>query len=149
MPTFPPPGPIATFGDRLLAHDLPALPDDRRREVVAFTGRRIAGMPSPIRVGVGVVAVALDGVGRVVGPTRVATFAARRPLPVIGDYVRLVRSLAYTYVWEHWPDTAPDGAPPSRRLDAMSDEWRYGAHRSSRTGPAAGDEGRKQGGASA
>jgi hypothetical protein len=111
MPLFPPPGPIAQFSDHLVAHDLPGLPDDRRREVVAFTGRRIAGLPSPMRLGVGALAVAASGVGAVIGPPRLARLAARRPLPLLGDYVRLVRSLAYAYVWETWPDSAPDGAP--------------------------------------
>ena len=34
---------------------------------------------------------------------------------MLGEYVRLVRSLAYAYVWETWPDTAPDGAPMTQR----------------------------------
>ncbi len=110
MPTFPPPGPIAQFSDHLVAHDLPGLPDCQRREVVAFTGRRISALPSPMRLGVGLVAVATHGLGLLVGPVRLTTVVARRPLPVLGEYVRLVRSLAYAYVWETWPDTAPDGS---------------------------------------
>jgi hypothetical protein len=111
MPTLPPPRAVAEFSDRLLAHDLPGLPADRRAEVVDFAGRRIAGLPSPMRLGVGLVAATTAGVGRVAGTRRVVQFAARRPLPVLGEYVRLVRSLAYAYVWETWPDTAPDGTP--------------------------------------
>ncbi len=111
MPTFPPAGAIAKFSDRLIAFDLPSLPVDRRLEVVAFTGRRIQLLPSPLRLGVGLVAAAVGAIGRVVGTTRVAGFAARRPLPVLGEYVRLVRSLAYAYVWENWPATAAAGAP--------------------------------------
>ena len=68
MPTLPPPRAIAEFSDRV-AHDLPGLPDDRRPEVVDFTGRRIAGLPSPMRLGVGVVAAA-TGVGRRPAATR-------------------------------------------------------------------------------
>ncbi|MGH8920229.1 MAG: hypothetical protein ACRD0H_18170 [Actinomycetes bacterium] len=102
---------IAQFNDRLVAHDLPGLPASRRSEVVAFTGRRIATLPSPMRVGVGLIAVAVDGLGRVLGRARVTAFAARRRLPVLGEYVRLLRSLAHAYIWETWPDTAPDGAP--------------------------------------
>lgn len=78
---------------------------------MAFAGRRIAGLPTPMRLGVGVVALVVEGVGRLVGPARLTATLARRPLPVLGEYVRLVRSLAYAYVWETWPDTAPDGAP--------------------------------------
>ena len=47
---------IAEFCDRLVAHDLPDLPAERRADVVAFAGRRIDGLPSPMRLGVGVVA---------------------------------------------------------------------------------------------
>ena len=110
MPTFPPPGPIAQFSDHLVAHDLPGLRESQRREVVAFAGRRISALPSPMRIGVGAVAVVVHGLGLLVGPVRLTAVAARTPLPLLGEYVRLVRSLAYAYVWETWPDTAPDGA---------------------------------------
>ena len=32
------------------------------------------------------------------------------PLPLLGEYVRLIRSLGYAYVWETWPQTRPTGA---------------------------------------
>lgn len=111
MPAFPPPGPIASFCDHLVAHDLPALPVDRRHDVVAFAGRRIADLPSPMRVGVGTVAVGVAVICRFAGPERVVCFLARRPLPLFGEYVRLVRSLAFAYIWETWPATEPSGAP--------------------------------------
>lgn len=109
MPSFPPPGPIAAFCDELLAQDLPDLPADRRAEVVGFTGRRIAALPSPMRIGVGAVALVVEAVGRVVGRRRVTGLLGARPVPVLGEYVRLVRSLAYAYVWETWPTTTPTG----------------------------------------
>ena len=115
MPAFPPPGPIAVFSEHLVAHDLPALPAERRAEVVAFTGRRISLLPSPMRLGVGVVAIGVGALGRIVGPRRLAGLLARRPLPVLGEYVRLVRSLMYAYVWDTWPATAPDGRPATER----------------------------------
>jgi len=111
MPPFPSPRAVADFSDRLLAHDLPELPADRRRAAVDFAGRRIEGLPSPVRIGVGLVAATTSGLGRLAGPGRVVRFAARRPVPVLSEYVRLVRSLAYAFVWETWPDTAPDGTP--------------------------------------
>ena len=111
MPSFPPPGPIAAFCDRLVAHDLPDLPEERRATVVAFAGRRIAALPSPMRLGVGVVALAVDGVGRLTGRRRLTSFLAGHPIPVLGEYVRLVRSLALAHVWDTWPDTSPTGAP--------------------------------------
>jgi hypothetical protein len=117
MPSFPPAGPIAAFCDGLVAHDLPDLSDERRAEVVGFTGMRIAAMPGPMRIGVGLVALLVDGAGRVAGRRRLASFLARHPLPVVGEYVRLVRSLAFARVWDTWPDTTPSGAgrPPRDR----------------------------------
>jgi hypothetical protein len=111
MTTFPPRGLVGEFCDRVVAHDLPELPPDRRRAVVEFAGRRIAGLPSPMKLAVGVVAGAVGGAGRLAGATRVAGLLADHPLPVAGEYVRLVRSLAYAYVWETWPDTSSTGRP--------------------------------------
>jgi hypothetical protein len=111
MATFPPARPLAALNDRLVARDLPGLPPGQRAEVVAFTGRRIAALPSPMRLGVGAVGLALAGVGRVVGADRLAACLGPRSLPVVREYVRLVRSLAFAYVWDSWPATAPDGTP--------------------------------------
>jgi hypothetical protein len=118
MPTFPPRSLIAEFCEQVVAHDLPELPPDRRGVVVAFAGRRIAGLPSPMRVGVGVVALATGAVGAVVGTRRVVVLLAGRPVPVFGEYVRLVRSLAFAYVWETWPDTAASGRPLDAAVSA-------------------------------
>ena len=47
----------------------------------------------------------------------VVRFVARRvdtmpgPLPLVGEFPRLVRSLGFAYIWETWPDTSPSGAP--------------------------------------
>jgi hypothetical protein len=111
MPAFPSLRPVAAFSDRLLAYDLPGLPSAQRAEVVAFVGRRVARLPSPMRLGVGIVATLVDGVGRLVGADRLARFVGQHPLPVLGEYARLVRSLAFAYVWDTWPATAPDGTP--------------------------------------
>ena len=116
MPTFPPRGLVAEFCEQVVAHDLPDLPPDRRDVTVAFATRRIAGLPSPMKVAVGLVAAAVGALGRVVGTGRVATLLAEHPLPVAGEYVRLVRSLTYAFVWETWPDTSPSGLP----LDAVA-----------------------------
>jgi hypothetical protein len=111
MPTFPPRGLVAEFCEQVVAHDLPDLPPDRRGATVAFATRRIAGLPSPMKVAVGLVALAVGGVARAAGTRRVVRLLANRPLPVAGEYVRLVRSLTYAYVWEMWPDTSPSGRP--------------------------------------
>jgi len=106
-----PSGLVATFADRLVAHDLPALPPSRRAEVVAFSVHRVTGLPSPMRIGVTAVALAVATASRLLGGHRVTGFLASRPLPLFGEYVRLIRSLAFAYVWETWPDTAVDGLP--------------------------------------
>jgi hypothetical protein len=106
-----PPGSIADFADHLVAHDLPGLPDDRRAEAVAFAVRRIGHLPSPMKVGVTLVATVVAVAGTLVGGARVAALMARHPLPVLGEYVRLVRSLTYAFVWDTWPQTDPTGRP--------------------------------------
>lgn len=102
---------VTEMSAALLAIDLPGLPATRRDSAAEFTAARVAGMPSPMRIGVSVVAVLVGVVSRLAGTHRVARTLARRPLPVTGDYVRLLRSLGFTYVWEHWPVTAADGTP--------------------------------------
>lgn len=101
---------VEEFTDRLLVVELPALPADRRVETVAFTARRVAALPSPMRVGLTVVATGVAGAAKLAGLGRITRVLSGRSLPVLGDYVRLVRSLAYAYVWETWPSTAADGA---------------------------------------
>ena len=98
---------VEPFCHHLLVVDLPALPPERRAAAVAFTAARARTLPTPMRVGVGLVAA-------VVGPPAGSSDSVaspgcwrHRPLPVVGDYVRLLRSLCYAYVWETWPDTAP------------------------------------------
>jgi hypothetical protein len=107
VPSLPVVGP---FADRLLSLDLPTLPDDRRAEVVAFIARRVDGMPSVTRIGVVVLATAVRGVLALPGGSAVVPWLAGHPLPLLAEYVRLVRSLGYAYVWETWPATQPDGA---------------------------------------
>jgi hypothetical protein len=109
VPSLPLVGP---FADRLLAIDLPALDDQRRDQVVAFTAGRVDGMPSVMRIGVFTIAAAVRVIMLMPGGRGVVGVLARRPLPLLGEYVRLVRSLGYTYIWEHWPDTRPDGSQP-------------------------------------
>jgi hypothetical protein len=116
MPTFPPRGLVAEFCEQVVAHDLPDLPPDRRAATVAFATRRIAGLPSPMKVAVGLVAIAVGGLGRVLGPGRLVALLATRPVPVAGEYVRLMRSLTYAFIWETWPDTSSSGRP----LDAVT-----------------------------
>jgi hypothetical protein len=43
------------------------------------------------------------------GGRRLARALASKPIPVLGEYPRLIRSLGYAYVWDRWPDTSPTG----------------------------------------
>ena len=52
---------------------------------------------------------------------------ARRPLPVAGEYVRLMRSLTYAYIWETWPDTSAIG-PAAGAGGAMTTGAPLGHH---------------------
>ncbi len=109
MTRFPSHPLVGPFADALFAADLPSLPADRRREVVSFVARRADGLPSFIRFGVLVIAALYRGAMAVPGAWPVVRFIAGKPLPVISEYPRLIRSLGYTYIWERWPATAPDG----------------------------------------
>jgi hypothetical protein len=101
--------PVGRFADALLAIDLPDLDSSRRATVVGFIERRVTILPSFTRFGVTMIAFTLDAVSRVVGLDRVIRFVAAKPLPVLAEYPRLIRSLAYAYVWETWPSTTTSG----------------------------------------
>ena len=101
---------VGPFADRLLALDLPELPTDRRDEVVEFVARRVDGLPSLMHLGVMVLGLAFRLGLAVAGDPFVRTMG-RLSLPLAGEYVRMVRSLGYAYVWETWPDTGATGGP--------------------------------------
>ncbi|MGZ7011304.1 MAG: hypothetical protein ACXVI2_14505 [Ilumatobacteraceae bacterium] len=101
---------VGPFADLLLAADLPGLPDGRRAEVVEFVQRRANGVPSFTRFGLIVIALLYRVVMAVPGGPVVVRFLASKPIPLLGEYPRLIRSLGYAFVWERWPDTLADGA---------------------------------------
>lgn len=72
--------------------------------------RRVDGLPSVMRIGVLMIAAVLRVALALPGGAAMLRVLARTPLPLVGEYVRLIRSLGYAYVWETWPDTRPDGA---------------------------------------
>lgn len=102
---------VGPFADRLLELDLPGLTRERRHEVVAFTLRRVDGLPSLTRIGVLLIAAVVRAAMWLPGSTAVVRLVGRSTLPLLGEYPRLVRSLGYAYVWETWPATHPDGSP--------------------------------------
>lgn len=101
---------VGPFADRLLERDLPSLRPDRRADVVAFVVRRVDGLPSVMHLGVLIIAALVRAALVLPWRDAVIGFMSRTALPLLGEYPRLVRSLGYAYVWETWPDTAPDGA---------------------------------------
>jgi hypothetical protein len=104
---------VGTFAERLLVADLPDLTAARRREVVAFIAHRVDSLASFTRFGV----LAIGSVFRLLlalpGGWALATGLMKLPLPFVGEYPRLMRSLGFAYVWEHWPTTTPTGADPA------------------------------------
>ncbi|MEP7202164.1 MAG: hypothetical protein ABI894_06115 [Ilumatobacteraceae bacterium] len=103
---------VGPFAELLLAEDLPLLPTGRRTEVVQFVQRKAAGIPSFTRFGVTVIGLFYRALVAVPGGWMVARILMSRPLPILGEYPRLIRSLSYAYIWERWPDTLPTGACP-------------------------------------
>ncbi|HEY0521457.1 MAG TPA: hypothetical protein VGC84_18345 [Ilumatobacteraceae bacterium] len=102
---------VGPFAEMLLAADLPDLAAERRAEVVRFVQRRTSTVPSFTRFGITVIGLFYKAVARVPGGQVATRFLIARPLPLLGEYPRLVRSLGYAYIWERWPDTHPSGAP--------------------------------------
>ena len=100
---------VGGFADRLLAEDLPDLPHQRRAEVVGFVARRVDGLPSFTRFGVLLIGVVFRALLAVPGGWGLGRVVLRLPLPFVAEYPRLVRSLGYAYVREHWPSTTPTG----------------------------------------
>ena len=102
---------VGPFAEHLLTADLPQLPSARRDDVVRFIERRMATVPSFTRFGIMVIGLLYRVLLTVAVGRTVLRFLVARPLPLLGEYPRLVRSLGYAYIWERWPDTTPTGAP--------------------------------------
>jgi hypothetical protein len=100
---------VGPFADRLLASDLPGLDRLRRAAAVAFIVRRVDGLPSVTRIGVLLIATLVRPLLVLPAQVGVVRRLGRTRLPLFGEYPRLVRSLGYAFIWETWPDTAPDG----------------------------------------
>ena len=110
MAAFSSHGLVRPFAHRLFEVDLPGLDDARRDEVTAFALRRVDELPSVLHIGVTCIALPMRAVVAMPGSRAVISWLVRHPVPLLGEYVRMVRSLAYTYVWERWPDALPDGS---------------------------------------
>lgn len=102
-------GPFGTFADRLLALELPDLPNERRAETVAFVCRRTREVPTPLKLGVTTLTVAVGLSHRAIGGDRTTAFMRSTSLPFVSELARMVRSLGFAFIWETWPDTSPTG----------------------------------------
>lgn len=102
---------VGDVADRLLADDLPNLPADRRAEVVRFVARRVDTMPGLTRLGVLAIGLVLRTLLIAPRGWTIVRGVMAVPLPLVGEFPRLVRSLGFAYVWETWPGTSPTGAP--------------------------------------
>ncbi|MFZ9629922.1 MAG: hypothetical protein ACO3C1_11295 [Ilumatobacteraceae bacterium] len=71
---------------------------------------RVERLPDFTRLGVTVIAAVVRGLMSLPAGWELARRATSLPLPLVGEYPRLVRSLAWAYIWEHWPATGPSGA---------------------------------------
>lgn len=109
---------VAPVADHVLVSDLPGLPAERRRVVVGFVCRRVEELPDLTRLGVMVIATLFRALFALPAGGRIVMFLAGRPIPLLGEYIRLLRSLTTAYVWETWPDTAPDGTPVPEASEA-------------------------------
>jgi hypothetical protein len=101
---------VRPFAELVLSADLPRLPPDRRAGAVDFVAERTAVVPSFTRLGVTVIAFFYRGLIAVPGGRHAARVLMSKPVPLLSDYPRLIRSLGYAYIWERWPDTLPTGA---------------------------------------
>lgn len=100
---------VAPVAHALVALEFPGLEHDRRDAAVAFACRRIDQLASPTRAGVMAVAITLRTMCALPGGERALTGLVRHPVPLLGEYVRLLRSLIAAYVWETWPETVGIG----------------------------------------
>jgi hypothetical protein len=109
---------LARFATALIRHDLPQLDEREIEATTRFVVEAHAGMPDVSRHAISLVAAAVHGAlalrltGGPAGRAQWAVALARRPPPVVADYVRLIRSLAITYAYEQPVRTcAPAGGP--------------------------------------
>ncbi len=103
-------GLVRPFAQHLLRVDLPGLSALQRDEVSDFAVQRVDELPSVLRIGVHLIAAPMRVMVSAPGSDRLIAWLIRHPLPLLGEYVRMIRSLAYTYIWERWPHTLPDGS---------------------------------------
>ena len=111
-------GALGLFADRLLRIELPDLPEPSRADTVVFVCGRANQMPSPLRIGLVLVCTGVALAQRAAGIDRTTRFLQGSRLPLLGELPRMVRSLAFAFIWETWPDTSPSGGHDAARGSA-------------------------------
>ncbi len=104
---------IDTFSRFLAGRELPGLDSAHHDPVVAFVQMRCAGLASITRFGVAVIAAIFGLLMSLPGGRRVVAWLCDHPLPILGEYPRLIRSLTFAYVFETWPSAQADGRVPT------------------------------------
>lgn len=104
---------VRPFADHLLRRELPGVEAPARAEVVGFVGRRVTELPSPLLAGVAVLAAAFRLLLLLPGGRFVIDLVSDHPLPGVGEYPRLIRSLVLAHVFETWPSRRADGSLPA------------------------------------
>lgn len=96
---------VAPFAAEVARTDLPGVPAAQVDDAVAFVVHRVATMPTVLRAGLLLVAATLAPLMR--SPLRTATLSLVRRVhpPLFGEYLRLVRGLLVSRVWEQAPAT--------------------------------------------
>lgn len=96
---------VTPFAAEIVRTDLPGLPAHQVDDAIAFVVHRVVTMPTVLRLGLLVVAGSIAPL--MMSPCRAATLRAVRRLhpPLYGEYLRLVRGLLVSRVWEQAPAT--------------------------------------------
>lgn len=101
---------VAPFAERLLGRELPHVPTERQLEAIGVVISRVDVLPGVMRAGVLAIGLAHRILLASSLTAPVSDVLARLPLPLVGEYPRLVRSLAFAAIWERWPETPPIAA---------------------------------------
>ena len=101
---------IETFARFLAERELPGLSSEKRDEIVPFVVARCGGLPSITRFGVALISLCFGGMFHLLGGRAVVGWLCDHPLPILGEYPRLIRSLTFAFVFETWPDSQANGA---------------------------------------
>lgn len=96
---------VTPFAAEIVRTDLPGLPAEQAEDAIDFVVHRVTTMPTVLRLGLLVVAASIAPF--MMSPLGAATLRTVRRLhpPLYGEYLRLVRGLLVSRVWEQAPST--------------------------------------------